>query len=454
MDDEHFAAYLLYGCSLLLVLGPLLHILWHGRFAAYFVYSLTALSFLVMNLIGSVTGNIFATGQILPLQFSLFAISSVLAFTYPVLVTLRAGRTPPLHDPQALAVMAAASKSVRRYALSLLALVALVVVYFSAKVSLPLFLRVDLFGQWERLIQLRMDVVFGGHKFHWFSLAYFAIPQFLTCLALLMWQACKRADYPGEANRWRRLSFLLVPVSVLLSISFLHKTYLAYLLAAIFLVFAVVGGRVMRLGVIAFAVVMLSAVPLYIIYMGFSAANASVAATLLWHRIFEVYPWAAAVSLNVFPDIIPFLNGKSFINFFKLFPYEQVNVAPIIYPYIYEGATGGGAPLPALYEMYANFGWLGFAAGLPIIPAYIVAVSLMSWSRNPVVQALAFFLVFSGLVHLWEAAFWFGALEPTLIVLALFLGGFWWLMKHVRLYPALLSIPNRAVRPSLVRRRR
>jgi hypothetical protein len=148
--------------------------------------------------------------------------------------------------------------------------------------------------------------------------------------------------------------------------------------------------------------------------------------------------------LHLFPAEFPFLDGRSLPNFAHLFAYAQVDLSRFVYPYIY-GDANGSSPVPALYEMYANFGWTGFAIGLFVVPTYIVALSLLSWRPDPVLNALAMLLLLYGAINLWTVPFWFGALDIPLLVVSAVLWaswqiliaapGLWQLVRNRRIVP-------------------
>ena len=120
------------------------------------------------------------------------------------------------------------------------------------------------------------------------------------------------------------------------------------------------------------------------------------------------------------------------INVFGAFNYEQVNLSELIYPYIYGELGGiGSAPLPAVFESYANFGWLGVLLSFVVIALLAITITRLSWSRRPIPFALSVFISIK-MITIWVAPFWFGILEPTIVFLVAFLFLSYLVMRYLQ----------------------
>jgi hypothetical protein len=218
-----------------------------------------------------------------------------------------------------------------------------------------------------------------------------------------------------------------------MAVGFLHIIVVVYLFAGVGMVAVFFRGRlpvrlVGRYGGPAMVAIFL----LYFAKKGFQLSGAflaDVSATVL-HRVVEVYPWAAATTMYLFPERQPFLHGASMINLFGMFHYQQVDLASLIYPYIYNDVTGG-APVPAAFESWANFGWLGALLTIAIICVLAVVVTLLSWTRSPFAFSISVYLTLKSLL-LWQAALWFGMLEPTVLVLIAVSSACFWVVRASR----------------------
>lgn len=429
---DHTTIYMLYVVNVALIGGIIFDILRKRTFSAHYVYFVAVSSFAVLNLLGSATGNIIATGQGLPLQTSLFATTVALAFLYPVLAALRSRNRASVALKASALETIRASQCLKVYVISLLLMAVAGVVTFSVIAMPPLLFRVDLYGQWTALIELRSEATFGGHKFHWFALVFFDVPLFATIVSSLCWWSHDEFGQVREARAWRRLAVTATVLGGVLSVSFLHKTFFAYFVIGIFLTGAVLSGNVLRRGVKFGAFLISGASVLYLVYLGFSQEALPYVAPLLIHRIFEVYPWAAAVTLELFQSQADYLGGTSFTNPSGLFPYEQVSLARMIFPHIYGSFKTGSAPAPSAYELYANCGWSGFVLGILVCVGYVLVMTRFSWSTKPVLVALSIFLTIKA-ISLWQTALWFGALQPPVILLVLMLWMFWVVLKSIML---------------------
>ena len=421
---EEASVYAIYVASMVLAIIPLTHILARKRFQKYFVYFVTCSGFLLLNLVGSISPNILDNYPSIEFHLILLANSAFLFLLYLSLPLLAGAASRRAVGANLIQSDKLSGRLYRHYIFALAALCVCIVVIFSVVVAPPILFRFDLFGNWAALIEQRTELVLGSHKFHWFAIAFFDIPLFLVVLTSVMRFSYWMNAGHTRLNNWRAEFWMVIPVSMLLSVSFLHKTYLIYIIAALALVSFIMRNSLPVKSLLKYSVVTM--VPLFLLYFtytgfAFESSRFGYIGEMIFHRMFEVYPWGGAIAVDLFPEKIPFLYGRSVTNISGVFNYEQVNLADLIYPYIYGELGGtGGSPLPAIFESYANFGWLGVLLSFVIIGLLVLTVTKISWSQRPVNFALGVFLSIK-MILIWEAPFWFGILEPTTIFLVPFL---------------------------------
>lgn len=410
--------FVLYIASVLLQVLPLYHIVRTRKLQQYIVFAIASSGFLFLNLIGTISVQV-TRYQLIGFHYANLVIAISFAVTYWILLNLkRSFAYLPLQ--QRFQTAKVDTHSFRNLFLLLLAFHFASLLVFSAMGAQPLVFRFDLFGDWPALVQERIHIV-QHPAFYWFSLGIFETPLFLTLLCTVLWLMERNSLLPAKTSSlpWKRYAIVVIVYSLLLSIIYLNKQYLIYLLAALVLTHIVMSNRLSPVRLSFFsAVSLLSLFILYKIYAG-SVTLWSIA-QIIAHRIFEVYAWAGAVAFHLYPQQMPFLHGTSIVNPRGIFPYRQVIVADLIYPYIYGDIGYGNAPLPAIYENYVNFGWWGIASGIVIVSTAIIALTLLSWTKDLFLFVVSLFLTIKTLL-LWQAPFWFGFIEPTLATMIVFL---------------------------------
>lgn len=404
--------YPLYVVSLLFLIVPLGHILVSGQFRRYFVYFVAGSGFLFLNLAGIVSPNLTKQWE-LPIGFYLIYFVTALSFLllYVLLRSLHrrwfryssehmeyAGKLRPLKIMITLLLLTTAAS--------------IALCWFM--LSPPLLFRWDLYGDWLGLAKARVDIVLSP-KFHWFALPLFEIPLFLVVLAFTVLHILKK-DRSEQLNRWRYYAGFITVAACFCSLLMLNKQYIMYLLAAVLLCGMVFANRLPVLKISGYVVLLFSILyALYGVYTG--VFDPRYIPAIIFHRIFEVYPWASSVAYHLFPGMYPFLHGKSVINLFGMFDYKIVSVADMIYPYIYESLDYGSAPLPALFENYVNWEWTGVILGIVVIYGIVIFITVLSWMNHLIHLAMSIYLTVKTIL-LWQAPFWFGTLEPTLLFFA------------------------------------
>ena len=404
--------YVVYAVSLVLTVSPLVHIVRRRTLSRYFTYFVVTASFVVLNLLGSISPNVLGEEPSPDLHLAHFCIALALFLLYFAIDAV-ADRRPP--EPLAIRLLDSARDT--RLALACCTLLLLLAGFFGSvafysTISSPLLFQFDLFGSAEALIGRRVEITLS-RPFHWYALSLFEIPLFL----LVLLNVLRKIRGPGW-EFWRLAFWLVAPISVVASMLILQKQSVLYLLASIFLVVTVFRNRFPVRALTALALAGLIAVGLQYLVVT-PAAYRMLIPGVMAHRIFEAAPWSSSVAFGLFPGELPLLEGASFPNFFQLFEYEQASAAKMIYPYLY-GDFAGQAPLPAMIEMYANFGWPGIGIGIILTMGWVFVVSVLSWSKNVWLFCLAIYLTIKT-VFIWLVPFWFGTFEATLFVLVLFL---------------------------------
>lgn len=479
--------YLIYFLSIILIITPLVYILATQQFRTYFVYFTSAGSFLVINLLGSISPNI--TQKYNSLGYYLVFLLTAMSFhiLFWILRSLSRSCTN-----QSLACRLGPSfnkynSKYTRYIFGSIIFSLFFMCMFSLTVSPPFFLRMSLlqgtnqsstimrtekistnlnaktssninaemssektsassnikapqninadtgpFTQMRlgppadsSLIKERMHIV-STRAFHWFALVVFELPLFLLTFVLTAYLTIKYNEgLTKQYINWRKLLVVVTAFAVISSLWILSKEYLIYLIFTMYLVYLVFKNKVevkKLVFLLLFSLVVLAM--LYAVYCRNLELNYPVLlVATLFHRIMEVYPWAGAVVYNIFPEQIPFLHGASMINLFHIFHTEPFNIGKLTYIKIY-GMTGGSAPVPAIFESYANWGWTGAVITQVIIMLSILAISFLSWSEDIWVFSLACYLTIK-IVKFWQAPLWYAMFEPTLIFFVMMMFGYY-----------------------------
>lgn len=417
----------LYVLSMAITLYPIAEILAQGEFQRYFAYFVAASSFLVLNLAGTISPNVRAAAPS-SAYYLVFLITAVsLLVTYYALKVQSRKRFRPL-QARFGAKLEELHLLYQSYAVMVLVFSVLGVGLFWATVTPPLFFRLSLFGHWGALVGDRISVVLS-RPFHWYALALIEAPLFLSIVVIVI-QGLARNQHSVLGGRWKAAALVVLPYAAITSVYVLSKQYLMYLLAAVLLADFIVRERVsVKKALLGSAIGLIGLIALYSVYTGFYMSKNYIRSVLRMtaHRISEVYPWAAAISFQIFPRQSGFLKGRSIPNFLHVFHYKEISVANMIYPRIYHHGVGS-APLPAAFESYANFGWPGILLTIAIVMAAIYVISRMSWSDKPFVFFLSVYLSLK-IILAWQAPLWYGLLDPTI---AVFIVVLWLILQAAR----------------------
>lgn len=387
-----------------------------GRINEQFPWVFTASAFLVLNAIGAFSPNVL--DGLHSTTFYLLMLATCVALALAFVLCDRIGG----EHAKSVQILNLARAEMRDGTGLRISMVALLlcslasVLVFAITVSPPLLFRLDLYGDWERLITTRIAIV-KASNFNWFALGFFELPLFAVVLSAIMAHVTAQLRAPSAAF-WRRARVVALIYALLTAIMFLHRHYVVYVLAGAFLVS--IWARGLSL-VRAALFVLIGVSTIFILYAAYGGTQViSTLVSTIWHRVFEVYPWAAAEVADVFTREQALLNGRSITNLFGAFPYEQVDLAAQVYPRIYGnlgiGAAIGSAPVPAVFESFANFGWAGAALTLVVLIAALISLHLLWRASSPWLVALSVFLTIK-LVMFWQSPLWFGFLEPSLVLL-------------------------------------
>lgn len=439
----------IYWISILLLILPLGYIAVTQQIQKYFVYVVVTFSFMVLNLLGSVSPHI--TAYYHDIKFNMIFLQTALFFhlLFWVLFAYTKAYPVPVLTDRLNHSFKSEGSSMKTYLKFCLGVSFVGMIIFASTVSMPFFLRADLFtnagtikiglnqfphlmepginhaalGVQQKLIILgappgklideRMNII-TARAFHWFALCAFELPLFLVSLASVCF-FLSRSQSSVEQKKWRTIFINVSLFAAIASLWILSKQYLIYLMALFFMVLMIFKNRIdIKILLYGSVAIFTTLGMLYIVY-DHSIPNQFIYLLFatLFHRIVEIYPWSAAVAFDMFPKDMAFLGGRSMINLFHLFNFKPVSVANLIYTKIY-GFPHGSCPLPAVFESYVNWGWSGVFVTNLIIVLTVFGVSVLSWSRNIWFFSLSCYLAIK-LILFWQSPLWYGVYEPTLV---------------------------------------
>jgi hypothetical protein len=416
-------------------------------------------SFFVLNLLGSTTPNVLATHPDLGYHVIFLSMAMTFFGVYLLLYALEKKLSPKSF--QMRFSKALTEKNHLFGMMKILFLISILgMILFAIFKSPPFFLRGDLMMTLSQLQYTRVfldeklahlphpamiigalynkllverELTVMSRPFHWFALSAFEIPLFLVIFSQVIYLKAKAQEHI-RLKSYKNLFIFLLCFAAIASLWILSKQYIIYLLAAVVMTVFIVQNTIkLRTLLVVSLVVFAILFGLYSLYLATLLFNEmpSLLRTL-WHRIVEIYPWSSAIAYNIFPQEMPFLHGHSMINLFHLFNFEPVSVANMVYQKIY-GTSNGSAPLPALFENYANWSWAGVIVGEFIIVCSVLFFTLLSWSKNIYFFVLSIYASIK-LVLFWQAPFWFGALEPTFIFLLAMMTAIYYFCKFLQQY--------------------
>lgn len=238
----------------------------------------------------------------------------------------------------------------------------LVGVYFALN-GVPVFYAIDLNLGNNLLVDARANFFAEINNFWIYEVGFYTIPQ-IVCMILYI-------NMKLTNNLKSKIAFYIVLIySIILSLSFLHKTPLILLFCCIFIVqllfFNKISVKVITKFVVGFFI--LIAFGYGIALSGNEITDTSVVVNSILNRVFGVYPLGLAVATTVVEQN-GFLHGAASPNFFGLFS-NMVNLSEVIHHYIF--GFSGNAPAPAIGYAFANYGYLGAVAN-PFLVCFLLS---------------------------------------------------------------------------------
>ncbi len=253
------------------------------------------------------------------------------------------------------------------------------------------------------MVELRQQLGFVG--FQWFNIGFYLIPNFLLVYTFLLWRTkhslVHTVLFGGTAL-----------LSALLSVLFLFKGWVFWLVAAL-VIAKVVVDRKIGVRAIAFLLVGVAAVGVFYKFYSPTVGPLAIARTLT-HRILEAYPMGSGVAFGAFPDVTPFLGGSTLPNPGGLLPFQNVNLPAVTHYFLYGSA--GSAPVPNAVEGYVNFGYTGLALFAMFGQWCVFALSsLIGRMRQGAFATSVFVFASIWVIHLSLVSIFYGLLDLTVI---------------------------------------
>lgn len=233
----------------------------------------------------------------------------------------------------------------------------------------------------------------------------------------------------GVKNKWHYCEVLYFGLTTVL---FLHKMPIILFVLFLFFVAVFRAGHinVKRLSLISTFIIFLLFIS-YVFYfpgreMSFYLLEMPYS---IFHRIIGVYSEAVALSIKVVNESDLFL-GRTFINPLNLFDFEPVYLPLLLH---YEFANKPGSMVvPAVGEIYANFGRIASVIFIMLMPLLIYLIDLISnkYLRNDYMGlALMGYLSYISL-KVSQASIFITFLEPKNIILLVFFTFYFYIRKN------------------------
>lgn len=289
--------------------------------------------------------------------------------------------------------------------------VVVIAYYFATTGTRPLL--VDLFeGRLSGLSHMDLEVERwrrGWFDIHWFAPAFYQIPTFLALYTYTL-----RHLFPTKKHSL--LFWLSLVTAAVLSVTFLSKGNIVFLFTGLAMAAILRQSRFRARILLILGPGLAVAFWLYIVF--FSTANLSTIdlLKLMWHRIVEAYSMAAGVILSLFPEHLPFFNGTTINNPGGLLPYDHVDLSFIVYEYIY-GVRHGGATFGAVWEGYANFGYLGLVTFAILVQLLVFGLHLGFRVLRKTAFTFALFVYLSlQVLNIWANSMFYTLLNPPFLL--------------------------------------
>tara|TARA_X000000368_G_C23010068_1_gene703083 strand:+ start:393 stop:1679 length:1287 start_codon:yes stop_codon:yes gene_type:complete len=309
-----------------------------------------------------------------------------------------------------------------KYVLALISF--LIVIYYYISNGIPPFFSTSFFELGNDLIvQSRSNFLLEINNFWFFRLGFYYIPQIICSILYIDYLKNK-----SKQNMFKFYSYFIF--SVILSLSFLHKTPIVILILQLFFIKIFVSKN------IDFKTIIISSVFLFISM--FSLYNLSFSGQLdislgfilsaLFQRIFAVYPLA----LSLVPDLVNhygFFYGATIINPLGLFDFNQINLSHELHYLIYGFVAN--APAPAIGYAYSDFGFLGVFFYVIIVNALIFTYQfLISFIKNNTIKLVFLCYMMTKALFLSMTSIFDSLLNPTDIFLFLIMISIYYINRY------------------------
>lgn len=216
--------------------------------------------------------------------------------------------------------------------------------------GLPVFYSTDLSLGNKLLVEERSTFFSNTDNFWIYEIGFYTLPQIISVMLFVNYRITNKL-----ADKVKFYFFLFI--SVVLSLSFLHKTPLVLLFFCLFMA-QILFFKKLSLKLV-FKYVILFFVLIGIGYIiAFSGNEINDMNYVYWgilNRIFGVYPLELAVTTKIVEES-GFFYGMASPNFFGLLS-GTINLSELIHYYIFN--FKGNAPAPAIGYAYANYGYFG-----------------------------------------------------------------------------------------------
>lgn len=210
-------------------------------------------------------------------------------------------------------------------------------------------------------------------------------------LSYIAYSYTVKSNYIG----WKILFRILLVLSIFaLTYNLAKAPLLVYILGFIFLK-VIIKGKINIKGIIKYVVMVIVLIGIFYIFImnykeRFLDINSGPLGRILLGQITGLY-----FHFVYFPDVVPFLHGRSFPSFIsELFGYESVRSARIVMELVnprgVELGTAGVMNTLFIGEAYANFGWIGVFFGIIYVGLFIqlMYIIFMRLPKNPITIAL------------------------------------------------------------------
>lgn len=256
----------------------------------------------------------------------------------------------------------------------------------------------------------------GWVGFHWFAPAFYGIPTFLVLytFALRHFSPCKTH---------KLLFWLSLGAATALSVTFLSKGVVVFLFTGLAIADILLHARIRIRTMFVAGLGLAVAFWLYTVFFSTAGMPLTELGKLMWHRIIETYSMAAGVILSLFPEHLPFFNGVTINNPGGLLPYEHVDLSFIVYKYLY-GVPHGGATFAAVWEGYANFGYLGLVTFIMLVQLLVFSLHLtFRFARKSAFTFALFGYLSLQIISTWANSVFYTLLNPPFLLTVIVLVG-------------------------------